>query len=444
MWLCIPFVGLLLCIALFPLIRPLWWEKHKGLAVLFFCALFIIPYALINGFGAMAETVLDCIFNDYLTFIVLLFGLFCVSGNISLSGDLAGSPRINVGILALGTFLSSLIGTTGASMLLIRPLIRMNSWRKRKSHIMIFFIFMIANMGGCLTPLGDPPLLMGLMRGVPFLWSLNLLPILLLNMAILLCVFGWFDIRAYRKDIACGLRPDISRPGTEVNINGKHNLLFILMIVAAVILGGVLPTLPLFSDTEGAVKGIHIYGDITLGWPSLIEMAIILTAAFLSFRTTKEEVRRENHFGWNAIEEVAVLFIGIFITMQPALMMLTYYGPELGISSPSGMFWVTGLFSGFLDNTPTYLIFLTTAGSLGFGSGISTLSGLIPQKMLLAVSAGSVFMGANTYIGNAPNFMVKTIADENGIYMPSFFGYLLWPLCILIPVFILDTLLFFI
>ncbi len=443
MWLCIPFVGLLLCIALLPLIRPVWWEKHRGLIVLFFCALFVIPLGIVSGPAEAAEAVLDCIVNDYLTFIVLLFGLFCVSGNISLSGDLAGSPRINVAILAMGTFLSSLIGTTGASMLLIRPLIRMNSWRKRKSHIIIFFIFMIANMGGCLTPLGDPPLLMGLMRGVPFLWSLNLFPILLFNMVLLLTLFVFLDIRAYRKDIASGLRPDISRPGTEVSINGKHNLIFILMIVAAVVLGGILPSTPAFQDASGALRGIHITGDIVLGYPSVIEMAVILTAAFLSFRTTDESVRRENHFSWSAISEVAVLFAGIFITMQPALGILTSVGPKLGLTKSYQMFWASGLFSGFLDNTPTYLIFLTTAGSLGFTSGITTLSGIIPPAILLAISAGSVFMGANSYIGNAPNFMIKAIADENGIHMPSFFGYLLWPLCILMPLFILDTLIFF-
>ncbi len=444
MWLCIPFVGLLLCIAVLPLARPVWWEKHKGMAVVFFCALFIIPYAVTHGALAAAETVLDCIVNDYLTFIVLLFGLFCVSGNISLSGDLAGSPRINVAILATGTFLSSLIGTTGASMLIIRPLIRMNSWRRRKSHIIIFFIFMIANMGGCLTPLGDPPLLMGLMRGVPFLWSLRLLPLLLFNMVLLLVLFSYIDMRAYRKDIAAGLRPDISRPGTEIKINGKHNLIFIMMIVAAVVLGGMLPSLPLFQNDLGNVLGIRLFGETVLGYPAIIEMVLILTAAFLSFKTTNEMVRTENHFTWGAIKEVAVLFAGIFITMQPALALLTSKGAELGLTTPAEMFWASGLFSGFLDNTPTYLIFLTTAGSLGFATGIATLSGIVPSSMLLAISAGSVFMGANTYIGNAPNFMVKSIADENGIHMPSFFGYLLWSLCILVPLFILDTVIFFI
>lgn len=236
LWLCIPFAGLLLCIAVLPLVKAEWWEAHQPHAVVFWSLLFLIPFAVKYGVPKAAETTLECIINDYLTFIVLLFGLFCVSGNITLSGDLAGSPRINVGLLALGTLLSSWIGTTGASMLMIRPIIKMNAWRKRRRHIVIFFIFMVSNMGGCLTPIGDPPLLMGFMRGVPFFWSLKLLPILIFNMIILLFIFYHFDMKAYRKDIAAGLKPDISKPGTEVKIRGSHNLIFIIMIVIAVIL----------------------------------------------------------------------------------------------------------------------------------------------------------------------------------------------------------------
>lgn len=220
-------------------------------------------------------------------------------------------------------------------------------------------------------------------------------------------------------------------------------MIFIVMIVAAVILSGTLPSLPMFQDAEGKVLGIHILGEVVLSYPAVIEIAIILLAAFLSFKTTDASIRRENHFTWSAIKEVAVLFVGIFITMQPALMLLKASGPKLGITDPFQMFWATGLLSSFLDNTPTYLVFLTTAGSLGFTGGMMTALGSVPIKMLEAISAGAVFMGANTYIGNAPNFMVKSIADENGIRMPSFFGYLLWSFGILTPVFILDTLLFF-
>ena len=390
-WLCIPFAGLLLCIAVMPLLRAEWWEAHQPLVVFMWIILLVVPFAIVYGAGDTFETVLECIVNDYLTFIVLLFGLFCVSGNITVGGDFAGSPRVNACLLALGTLLSSCIGTTGASMLMVRPVIKMNSWRKR--HIMVFFIFLISNMGGCLTPIGDPPLLMGFMRGVPFFWSMHLLPILIFNLVILLFVFYHLDKKAYRKDIAEGRKPDISRPGTEFYIEGLHN--------------------------------------------------IILLAAFLSFKTTDSSIRTKNHFTWGAIKEVAVLFIGIFITMQPALMLLKSVGPNLGISEPYQMFWATGTLSSFLDNTPTYLVFLTTAGTLGLTGGITTALGQIPVNLLEAISCGAVFMGANTYIGNAPNFMVKAISDENGVNMPSFFGYILWSLAFLVPVFILDMLVFF-
>ena len=441
--LCIPFAGLLLCIAVMPLIKPEWWEKNQALAVILWSLLFIIPSVVLNGAGETTETVLDCIVNDYLTFIVLLFGLFCVSGNITLEGNLAGSPGVNAVFLAIGTLLSSCIGTTGASMLLVRPLIKMNSWRKNKAQIMIFFIFMISNMGGCLTPIGDPPLLMGFMRGVPFFWSTHLFPILLFNMVLLLIIFYFIDKRSYRKDIAAGLHPDISKPGVELKIEGLHNVIFLVAIVVAVILSGTLPGLPMFQNAAGKVIGIKIFKEVELTVPAMIEIAIILLAALLSFKTTEEKIRTQNHFTWGAIKEVAVLFIGIFITMQPALALLKTMGPELGVSEPYQMFWATGMLSSFLDNTPTYLVFLTTAGTLGFTSGIATTVGTISVKVLTAISCGAVFMGANTYIGNAPNFMVKSISDENGVRMPSFFGYMVWSLGILVPVFIIDTLVFF-
>lgn len=442
-WLCIPFAGLLLSIAVMPLIKPNWWEKNQPLVVIAWSLLFIIPFTVTYGAFESAQTVLECVVNDYLTFIILLFGLFCVAGNITVEGEFAGSPRINTGLLAIGTLLSSLIGTTGASMLLVRPFIKMNSWRRRKSHIMIFFIFLISNMGGCLTPIGDPPLLMGFMRGVPFSWSLHLFKILIFNMIILLFVFYHLDMRAYRKDIARGLKPDISKPGTNFHIDGLHNLIFVAMIVGAVILSGVLPGLSAFQNADGTEKGIHILGEVTLGFPALIEIGIILLAAFLSFKTTDSNIRIRNHFTWGAIKEVAVLFIGIFITMQPALMILKAKGADLGLTEPMQMFWATGALSSFLDNTPTYLVFLTTAGALGYQNGILTSVGTVPVRMLTAISCGAVFMGANTYIGNAPNFMVKTLSDENGINMPSFFGYMAWSICFLVPMFIIDMLVFF-
>lgn len=441
--LCIPFAGVLLSIAVFPLVKPHWWESHQPIVVAIWSLLFIIPFAIVNGASEALETVLECVIGDYLTFIVLLFGLFCVAGNITMEGDLAGSPRVNIILLTIGTLLSSVIGTTGSSMLMVRPVIKMNSWRKRRRHIMVFFIFLVSNIGGCLTPIGDPPLLMGFARGVPFFWSLHLFPVLLLNMVVLLFIFYWIDRRAYCKDIARGRMPDISKPGTKISIKGLHNLLFIAMIVAAVILSGVLPELPAFKDAEGAVRGIHIFGEVTLTFPAIIEIVIILLAAFLSFKTTSQEIRKKNHFTWGPIKEVAILFIGIFITMQPALMLLKNAGGSLGLTEPFEMFWATGLLSSFLDNTPTYLVFLTTAGAMDFTKGLLTTLGTVPAQMLIAISCGAVFMGANSYIGNAPNFMVKSISDENGIHMPSFFGYILWSLCILVPVFLLDTLVFF-
>ena len=442
-WSCIPFAGMLLSIAIFPLIKEEWWEKHKPWVVAFWSLLFLIPFAIAFGEHVALEHLIEVTLGDYLTFIVLLFGLFCVAGNISLQGDLAGNPKVNVVLLLIGTLLSSWIGTTGASMLMVRPVIKMNSWRKNKAQIMIFFIFMISNMGGCLTPIGDPPLLMGFMRGVPFFWSLHLFPILIFNMILLLIIFYLIDKKQYRKDIANGLRPDISKPGVDIKVEGLHNVFFLVAIVVAGILSGTLPSLPMFQDAAGNVLGITIYKSVKLTFPAIIEVAIILLAALLSFKTTNEKIRTQNHFTWGAIKEVAVLFIGIFITMQPALALLKTMGPNLGITEPYEMFWATGLLSSFLDNTPTYLVFLTTAGTLGFTSGIVTTVGTISVKILMAISCGAVFMGANTYIGNAPNFMVKSISDENGIRMPSFFGYMGWSLCILVPVFFIDMLVFF-
>lgn len=443
LWVCIPFVGVLLCIAILPLIAGEWWEKRQPLVIAVLSVLFIIPFAVLYGADAAAESVLECIVNDYLTFIVLLFGLYCVAGNINLDGNLAGSPRVNVMMLIIGTLLSSFIGTTGSSMLFVRPMIKVNAWRKRRAHIMVFFIFLVSNIGGCLTPIGDPPLLMGFSRGISFTWSFHLLPVLIINMICLLLIFYFIDKREYRKDVADGLRPDISTMDTKISIKGIHNLIYLVMIIFAVVLSGVLPKLSAFQDAEGNVLSIPVFGEVAFPISSLIEVIIILLAAFLSFKTTKKEIRMENHFTWGAIKEVAVLFVGIFITMQPALMILKSAGASLGLTQPFQMFWVTGALSSFLDNTPTYLVFLTTAGAMNFSSGIATTVGMIPQQMLMAISCGAVFMGANTYIGNAPNFMVKSISDENGVRMPSFFGYMWWSVRFLIPVFFIDMLIFF-
>lgn len=442
-WSCIPFIGLLLCIAIFPLVKPEWWEKNQPIVVIFWSVLFLIPFAVAYGSGTAAEHLLEVIIGDYLTFIVLLFGLFCVAGNISLEGDLAGTPKVNVIMLLIGTLLASWIGTTGASMVMIRPLIRANKWRSRKVQVIVFFIFLVSNIGGCLTPVGDPPLLMGFMRGVPFFWTMRFIPILILNTAILLVIFFLLDNHAYKKDLAIGLKPEEKLEKTPIHIIGLHNVIFLVAIVGAVILSGVLPKMDAFLTPEGTVRGLHIFGEVTLTYPAIIEIVIILAAAYLSFKTTNKQIRINNHFSWGAIHEVAVLFIGIFITMIPALLILKAKGAELGLDQPFQMFWMTGALSSFLDNTPTYLVFMTTAGALGETTGLVTSVGTIMPIMLEAISCGAVFMGANTYIGNAPNFMVRSIAEENDIKMPSFFGYMFWSLRYLIPVFVIDMLIFF-
>lgn len=437
---CIPFACMLLCIAIMPLFAGEWWDKHKQWAVAGWSLLFLVPFAIFHGFGTMGEQFLEVMIGDYLTFIILLFALFCVAGNISLEGDLVGTPKLNVLLLLIGTLLSSWIGTTGASMLMIRPIIKANKWRRRKVQIIVFFIFLVSNIGGCLTPVGDPPLLMGFMNGIDFFWSLRLIKVMGVNLVILLAVFFFMDTRAYKKDIADGrVKPVFDKDSKKpIRLKGAHNIIFLIMIVGGVILSGVLPTV-----NEAFDKGIHFYGEVSLSWASIIEIVILLLAAFLSFKTTKSEVRKSNNFSWGAIEEVAILFIGIFITMIPALLILKSRGAELGLTHPAQYFWMTGALSSFLDNTPTYLVFFTTAASSGFAEGIGTAMGVIPEVMLMAISCGAVFMGANTYIGNAPNFMVRSIAEENGIKMPSFVGYMAWSIGILIPTFFIDTLLFF-
>ena len=327
----IPFVGMLLCIAICPLVIPEKWEKWRWLFVLFWSLLFLIPFALTYNVPTMVDQLLESLVGDYLTFIVLLFGLFCVAGNICLEGDLAGTPKTNVLLLLIGTALASWIGTTGASMVMIRPILRANRWRSKCVQTVVFFIFLVSNIGGCLTPIGDPPLLMGFMRGVPFTWELqHLLPIMALNVVLLLAIYFVMDQRAYRKDLAAGRKP--LNGGAKLRLSGAHNIVFMLVIVLAVVLSGVLPGMPLFQNAAGDVLGIHIFGSVSLSYPTLIEIAMILAAAFLSFKTTKKDVRTKNNFTWGAIEEVAVLFIGIFITMIPALLFLKAHGADLGLT----------------------------------------------------------------------------------------------------------------
>lgn len=358
-------------------------------------------------------------------------------------GKLAGTPIINSLILLVGTVMASWIGTTGAAMLFIRPLIRVNEWRKEKAHVMVFLIFLVANMGGCLTPLGDPPLFMGFQRGVPFTWTFHLFPILVLNLILLFMAFYFIDRHYFKKELAAGRQPSdmqLHDNSPLVKIYGKKNFFYILLIIVGVMANNFLPeAFPFFAN--GA--GIPIFEEIVFPYSTLVEIILILTAAQLSIHTTPANIHKENQFSMNPIKGVAVLFSGIFVTMIPALVFLETHGSALGINQPWQMFWITGALSSFLDNTPTYLVFLQTAGSLGAASGVITSVGTVAPVMLEAISAGAVFMGANTYIGNAPNFMVKAIAEDSHIHMPGFFAYIGWSLEILFPVFILDTLLFY-
>ncbi len=447
LWSVLPFLGMLLSIAIFPLVKPEWWEHNMMKVVIFWSLVFLIPFGIVFGGNVLIFNLLEIILLDYLPFIVLLFGLFVVAGGIILRGTLVGTPKVNVVLLLIGTLLASWVGTTGASMLLIRPVIRANKWRQKKAHVIVFFIFLVSNIGGGLTPVGDPPLFLGFLRGVPFFWTMKLFPMMVVNVGILLVVLYFLDHYYYKKELAAGRSPqDVvgDKPKEPLKVGGLHNLIFMAMIIGGVILNGVLPNFEAFADqTTGEIYGLHVYEGVVVGYNSIIQMVIILIAAFLSWKTTKKVIRTDNSFTWFSIQEVATLFIGIFITMIPALALLKAHGSSLGLTEPYQFFWATGALSSFLDNAPTYLVFLTTAGSLGFAEGVFTTVGVIAPKMLLAISAGAVFMGANTYIGNAPNFMVRSIAEENKIAMPSFFGYMLWSVCFLIPLFVIDTVIFF-
>lgn len=441
LWSVIPFVGMLLSIAIMPLTIPAWYERHQLAVALFWSALFCIVFTVFHGFHELLYELAESIILDYVPFIVLLLGLFVVTGGIAIKGLIAGTTRNNVILLVVGTILSSWIGTTGSAMLLIRPMLRANAWRKNKAHIVIFFIFLVANIGGCLTPLGDPPLFLGYLRGVPFFWTLqHIWPILLVNTVILCVVFALIDRHFMKKETAEGRSPaDLMAPGEKpekLHIEGKINFVYIIMIIAAVILNGVL------ADVSETLC-VTVIDDITVGLNFFVEIGLIGAAIILSLVTTPHECRKHNEFGWGPIAEVAKLFIGIFITMIPALIILRSNGASLGIDSPLKFFWSTGLLSSFLDNSPTYVVFLTTAGALGATSGVATTVGTVASAELLAISAGAVFMGAITYIGNAPNFLVKNISEMNGVKMPSFFGYMKWSVGILVPLFIIDSLLFF-
>ena len=437
-WSVIPFVGILLSIALLPLFAPHFWHENFPKLAGMWAALFAVPFLYIYGSTALSE-ILHIYLIDYIPFIILLWGLFVASGGILVSGTLQGSPKVNTVILIIGTILASMIGTTGASMLLIRPLLRANSWRKNRVHIVIFFIFLVSNVGGSLTPLGDPPLFLGFLHSVPFFWTLNIFPHMAFVSVLLLIIFYLFDTHFYNKE----KKPDEVQSAPEpLRVQGLLNFIFLGGIVIAVLQSG------LWHGASFNLGGVHLEVQ------NILRDVTIVIMGLLSLKFTSDKIREENEFSWFPIKEVAYLFAGIFMTIIPALLILK--AGEKGsfgwlisaVKTPADFFWVTGILSSLLDNAPTYLTFFNTA--LGnFFPGLperEAVAKLIAEKeiFLTAISTGAVFMGANTYIGNAPNFMVRSIAEESGIPMPSFFGYMFkYSIVILMPIFILVNLIFF-
>lgn len=431
-WLVLPFAGLLLAIAILPLAAGHWFERNRnrGLVAGLFGLPVVLYLALFHGRPGMEQVLVT--FEEYVSFIILLAALFTVAGGIYVTGHLLGTPLTNLAFLLTGAVLANFIGTTGASMVLIRPLLRANAERRHKRHVIIFAIFLMSNIGGLLTPLGDPPLFLGFLRGVDFFWTLRLFPQWAMTVALVSAVFLVVEIRAHRKEGAEVLRREIAEY-VPVGVAGKMNLLFLLGIIVAVLASG-----PLGEAGE------------VIHFPFLRE-AVMVLMMLLSLYVAPRGPRKANHFTWHPIIEVAVIFAGIFAAMIPALAILEARGGELGLDRPWQFFWVTGILSSFLDNAPTYLTFTSTAQGV---LGIEQLSGLMgeqplaalgasPGLFLAAISCGAVFMGANSYIGNAPNFMMKSIAEESGLRMPSFFGYMAYSGMVLVPIFFLVTLVFF-
>ncbi len=434
----LPFAGMLLSIALGPILFPHLWEHHYGKFAAFWAALLLIPLVLSRGFDAALGALLHTALLEYLPFIILLFALFTIAGGILVSGNLHGSPATNTVLLALGTAMASVVGTTGASMIMIRPLLRANDDRRHNVHVVIFFIFLVSNIGGSLTPLGDPPLFLGFLRGVDFFWTTtHLLPETGFAVAVLLALFYALDRWFFRKEEGYPKLKDPT-PDRAIKLWGKVNILLLAGVIAAILMSA--------NWKPGIVFDLH---GVHLELQDLARDVILLVLAGLSLKLTPRPVRAGNEFSWGPIKEVAKLFAGIFICIIPVLAMLQAgrdgaFAPLVGLVSNAdgsanvaAYFWLTGLLSSFLDNAPTYLVFFELAG--GDPKALMTQGALT----LAAISAGAVFMGANSYIGNAPNFMVYAIAKDRKVAMPSFFGYMLWSGAILIPLFVVQTFLFF-
>lgn len=434
----IPFAGILLSIALMPLLAPFVWHHHYGKIAAAWALAFAVPFALIYGLPSAGSVLVHTLLGEYIPFVILLTALFTVSGGIYIRGNLHGSPALNTAILAIGAVLASFMGTTGASMLLIRPLIRANDNRTHRAHVIVFFIFIVSNAGGSLTPLGDPPLFLGFLKGVEFFWTVrHIFPETLFLVGTLLVLFYALDSWYYHRREE--VRPLDPTPDTRaIGFEGARNLWLLAAIVGLVLLSGVWKT-PLGFVVAGTEVGL----------PGLVRDIGLVVITFLSLRITPASVHESNQFSWAPMQEVAKLFAGIFLTIIPVIAMLRA-GPDGpfgavirlvtrpdGTPDPAMYFWASGALSSFLDNAPTYLVFFNTAG----GDPAVLMTQLAP--VLAAISAGSVFMGANTYIGNAPNLMVKSIAEDRGVKMPSFFGYMAWSVAILVPLFLVMTFIWF-
>lgn len=429
----LPFLALLLCIAVLPLISATssWWHHNRNKAIVAIaCGLLALLFVWQTESGAQAGAVVrHAILDEYIPFMVLLGSLYVVAGGIALRGNLTATPRTNTCILATGAILASLLGTTGASVLLIRLLLDTNRSRTKVAHTVVFFIFLVANVGGALLPIGDPPLFLGYLRGVPFFWTLQLWQPWAFTVGVLLAIYYTLDSWMLRSEGIPAITAETAQRST-LEMTGRINLLWLGGILACVIVlvpGARLPA------SESVV-------------PHFAREGLMVLFALLSLATTSAATRERNAFSWGPILEVAALFIGIFLSMQVPLAVLSERGGDLGVVTPTQFFWITGALSSVLDNAPTYVVFLTTATALPLDAGQAavTLDGgiALSSNVLAAISLGAVFMGAITYIGNGPNFMVKAIAEESGVKMPSFFGYLGWAIAVLVPVFVLVDLIF--
>ena len=433
----VPFIGILLSIAIWPLAGPNVWHHHFGKIAAGWSLAFLIPFALVFGAGTAAAGLVHAAVAEYIPFILLLTALFTVSGGIYIRGNLHGTPLLNTMILLIGGVLASFMGTTGASMLLIRPLIRANDNRKSAAHVVVFFIFVVSNIGGSLTPLGDPPLFLGFLKGVTFFWTVDhIIWDTVFLMSVLLVMFFLLDSYIYKKE---GItRADLTPDTPAFGFDGAVNFALLAVVVALVLMSGIWKPATSF-DIMGTPVGLA----------GLVRDVGLIAVTFVSLAVTPKPVHEANQFSWGPMQEVAKLFAGIFLTIIPVIAMLQagVNGPfgaivravtnADGTPNPAMYFWATGILSSFLDNAPTYLVFFNTAG----GDAVQLMGPL--ASTLAAISAGSVFMGANTYIGNAPNLMVKAIAEDRGVKMPSFFGYMAWSGGILIPLFVVVTWLFF-